>query len=119
MSRSLASAGSGQPLWRSLDAAGDPDLAARAEREFPALAGLAPLDRRAALRVMSASLALAGLNHLTQHREVRREGAGGEELEVVELPRRRAELGQATHRSILTLTLDFAASTIAPRGLSS
>jgi molybdopterin-containing oxidoreductase family iron-sulfur binding subunit len=47
------------PLWRSLDEA--ERLEADAAREFPALAALPPVDRRAALRVMGASLALAGL----------------------------------------------------------
>ncbi len=53
---------SGRSVWRALDAAGTaPEIEERAEREFPFLASLAPVDRRGALRVMGASLALAGL----------------------------------------------------------
>ncbi|TPE51057.1 4Fe-4S dicluster domain-containing protein [Amaricoccus solimangrovi] len=47
------------PLWRALDA--DPSEA-RAAREFPALAALPPVERRDVLRLMGASLALAGLS---------------------------------------------------------
>ncbi len=52
----------GRAFWRALDEAADgPDLAALVEREFPSLARFGPTDRRGALKVMGASLALAGL----------------------------------------------------------
>jgi molybdopterin-containing oxidoreductase family iron-sulfur binding subunit len=53
---------SGQRLWRSLeDLAGDTRLEAFLEAEFPNAAA-AEIDRRAALRLMAASLALGGLS---------------------------------------------------------
>ncbi|MCL4767685.1 MAG: TAT-variant-translocated molybdopterin oxidoreductase [Hyphomicrobiaceae bacterium] len=54
---------SGRSFWRSLDElAGTPAFRAYLEAEFPALApGPFDVDRRALLKVMAASLALAGL----------------------------------------------------------
>ena len=53
----------GHAFWRSLDElSGTPDFRAFLEAEFPALApAAADMDRRSMLKVMAASLALAGL----------------------------------------------------------
>jgi molybdopterin-containing oxidoreductase family iron-sulfur binding subunit len=49
-------------LWRSLDElAGSPEVMARIEAEFPDIAQAGTLDRRTWLRLMGASVALAGL----------------------------------------------------------
>jgi molybdopterin-containing oxidoreductase family iron-sulfur binding subunit len=59
----------GKKYWRSLDELADtPEFQAAVEREFPAAAGewIDPVSRRGFLKVMGASLALAGLAGCTK-----------------------------------------------------
>jgi len=62
--RPVSRAGSGREYWRSLDELADtPEYRALVEREFPGLAEdlLSPRTRRTFLKVMGASLGIAGL----------------------------------------------------------
>jgi molybdopterin-containing oxidoreductase family iron-sulfur binding subunit len=72
----------GNTFWRSLEqAAADPEFLARAAQEFPGLAQAMaePLERRQALKLMAASLVMAGLSACdTKY--------GGELIPAVEIP---------------------------------